>query len=133
MQLDHRVRVVLLVAVIALGLPGATVSTTTGSFTDEETMSLDELEAASDRTDSPNTDNESQSNETLDDDGTESDDESSGEENGTGVGENGNRTDAPDEESDAGEMTADDSRNVSATESSERDADEPAPDAASRR
>lgn len=93
MQPNQRTRFVLLLAVVTLAMTGMTVSTTTGGLTDEEEMTLGEVEA--DWNESTSTD-EVQLNEISEDNGTESDsnetnsDEMSGNETGLEANESGN-------------------------------------------
>ncbi|WP_435552050.1 hypothetical protein [Natrinema sp. CGMCC1.2065] len=140
MQPNQRTRFVLLLAVITLALTGATVSTTTGGLTDEEEVTLGEVEAS--WNESVSTDEE-QPNETSRENGIESDsnetnsDEMSGNETGLEANESGNQSgtgDASGEDSDNdGAVTADSSQNASTTESNGQGTNETTPNSSTRR
>lgn len=126
----------LLLAVITFALTGATVSTTTGGLTDEEEMTLGDVEA--DWNESMSTDSEVQPNETSQENGTESDsNESSGNETGLEANESGNQTGTGDADGEGSDndsaVTADSSQNVPTTESNGQGTNETTPNASARR
>lgn len=144
MQPTQLTRLALLIAVIVLALTGATVSPTTSGLTDEEVVTFDEIEAATDWNESSTAADEARPNETPDENENESDGGSVSDDGNESDDENGIETEqiessdqteargAGSEELETG-IAAVDARNVSATESDGRGTDETAPNASNRR